>query len=105
MRITTDGGGVDADSVIIGTNAYTGSFSPGLQKTFLPARTPQLISRPLHDNVAESILPSGQIMSDTRYLAVRMHMHLDGRLHLGNDNGTTGMESDALYAPLARRAR
>ena len=104
-RVTTDRGGVDADSVIIGTNAYTGSFWPGLQKTFLPARTPQLVSRPLRDNVAKSILPGGQIMSDTRYLTVGVRMHEDGRLHLGGGNGTAGTESDALYAPLARHAR
>jgi glycine/D-amino acid oxidase-like deaminating enzyme len=104
-RVTTDRGGVDADSVIIGTNAYTGSFWPGLQKTFLPARTPQLVSRPLRDNVAKSILPGGQIMSDTRYLTVGVRMHEDGRLHLGGGNGTAGVESDALYAPLARHAR
>ena len=103
-RVTTDRGGVDADRVIIGTNAYTGTFWPGLRKTFLPARTPQLVSRPLRDNVARSILPGGQIMSDTRYLTVGVRMHEDGRLHLGGGNGTAGAESDALYAPLARHA-
>jgi len=104
-RVTTDRGGVDAETVIIGTNAYTGGFWPGLQKTFLPARTPQLVSRPLRDNVAKSILPGGQIMSDTRYLTVGVRMHEDGRLHLGGGNGTAGAENDALYAPLARHAR
>ena len=104
-RVTTDRGGVDADSVIIGTNAYTGAFWPGLQKTFLPTRTPQLVSRPLRDNVAKSILPGGQIMSDTRALTVGVRMHEDGRLHMGGGNGTAGGESDALYAALARHAR
>jgi glycine/D-amino acid oxidase-like deaminating enzyme len=104
-RVTTDRGGVDADRVIIGTNAYTGTFWPGLRKTFLPARTPQLVSRPLRDNVARSILPGGQIMSDTRALTVGVRLHEDGRLHLGGGNGTAGGESDALYAPLARHAR
>jgi glycine/D-amino acid oxidase-like deaminating enzyme len=104
-RVTTDRGGVDADSVIIGTNAYTGAFWPGLQKTSLPTRTPQLVSRPLRDNVAKSILPGGQIMSDTRALTVGVRLHADGRLHMGGGNGTAGAESDALYAPLAKHAR
>ncbi|HEY4890086.1 MAG TPA: FAD-binding oxidoreductase [Reyranella sp.] len=104
-RVTTARGHVDAERVIIGTNAYTGAFWPGLKKTFLPSRTPQLVSRPLRDNVAKSILPGGQIMSDTRYLTVGVRMHEDGRLHLGGGNGTAGAESDALYAPLARHAR
>lgn len=104
-RVATDRGGVEAETVIIGANAYTGDFWPGLQKTFLPARTPQLVSRPLRDNVAKSILPRGQIMSDTRYLTVGVRMHPDGRLHMGGGNGTAGDESDALYAPLAEHAR
>ena len=104
-RVITDRGGVDAMSVIIGTNAYTGAFWPGLQRTFLPARTPQLVSQPLGDNLAKSILPGGQIMSDTRYLTVGVRLHRDGRLHMGGGNGTAGPESDALYAPLARHAR
>ena len=104
-RVMTARGNVDVETVIIGTNAYTGAFWPGLKKTFLPSRTPQLVSRPLRDNVAKSILPGGQIMSDTRYLTVGVRMHADGRLHLGGGNGTAGAESDALYAPLARQAR
>ncbi|MGZ5914182.1 MAG: NAD(P)/FAD-dependent oxidoreductase [Hyphomicrobium sp.] len=103
-RVRTARGHVDAEHVIIGTNAYTGAFWPGLKKTFLPSRTPQLVSRPLRDNVAKSILPGGQIMSDTRYLTVGVRMHEDGRLHLGGGNGTAGAETDALYAPLARQA-
>jgi glycine/D-amino acid oxidase-like deaminating enzyme len=103
-RVSTDRGKVDADAVIIGTNAYTDAFWPGLHRTFLPARTPQLVSRPLRDNLAKSILPKGQIMSDTRYLTVGVRMHEDGRLHLGGGGGTSGAESDALYASLAQHA-
>jgi glycine/D-amino acid oxidase-like deaminating enzyme len=99
--VSTDRGSVKADRVVIGTNGYTGGFWPGLSKTFLPARTPQLVSRPLRDNLAKSILPSGHIMSDTRYLTVGVRMHADGRLHLGGGRGTAGNESDALYARLA----
>ena len=104
-QVITERGGVDADTVIIGTNAYTGAFWPGLQKTFLPARTPQIVSQPLRDNLAKSILPDGQIMSDTRYLTVGVRLHADGRLHLGGGGGTAGAESDALYAGLAAYAR
>jgi glycine/D-amino acid oxidase-like deaminating enzyme len=103
--VDTDRGGVTAETVIVGTNAYTGTFWPGLRKTFLPSRTPQLVSQPLGDNLAKSILPGGQIMSDTRYLTVGVRMHPDGRLHMGGGNGTSGGETDALFAPLADQAR
>ena len=91
--------------MIIGTNAYAGNFWPACSKTFLPSRTPQLVSQPLRDNVAKSILPGGQIMSDTRHLTVGVRMHDDGRLHHGRRQRHRRGESDALYAPLARHAR
>ncbi|MFO1079182.1 MAG: FAD-binding oxidoreductase [Reyranellaceae bacterium] len=114
QRIVRDGDGwrlelaqgkVRAGKVILGTNAYTDDLWPGLKKTFLPGRTPQLVSRPLRDNVAKTILPDGQIMSDTRYLTVGVRMHADGRLHLGGGNGTSGADVPALYEPLARQAQ
>jgi glycine/D-amino acid oxidase-like deaminating enzyme len=104
-RVATERSDITAETVIIGTNAYTGAFWPGLHKTFLPVRTPQLVSQPLGNNLAKSILPGGQIMSDTRYLTIGVRLHADGRLHLGGGNGTAGTESDALYAPLAEQAR
>ena len=104
-QVVTDRGALAAQTVIVGTNAYTGSVWPGLGRTFIAARTPQLVSQPFGDNVARTILPGGHILSDTRYLTVGVRMHADGRLHMGGGNGTAGPESDALYAPLARHAQ
>jgi len=104
-RVATDNGSVDTNTIIIGTNAYTGPFWPGLQKTFLPARTPQIVSQPLGNNLAKSILPEGHIMSDTRYMTVGVRLHTDGRLHLGGGAGTAGPESEALFNSLANYSR
>lgn len=103
-RLELDRGTVEAEKVIIGTNAYTGDFWPGLRKTILPARTPQIVSRPLRDNLRRTILPDGEIMSDTRYLTVGVRMHADGRLHLGGGGATAGEDSAALYRELPRQA-
>lgn len=103
-RLTLDRGNIVASRVILGTNGYTDDLWPGLKKSFLPARTPQIVSRPLRDNVRRSILPGGQIMSDTRYLTVGVRMHADGRLHLGGGGGTAGADKLALYEPLSRQA-
>ncbi|MCC7426306.1 MAG: FAD-binding oxidoreductase [Alphaproteobacteria bacterium] len=103
--LTLDRGTVEAERVIIATNAYTGDFWPGLKKTFLPARTPQLVSAPLSDNLRRAVLPDGEIMSDTRYLTVGVRMHADGRLHLGGGSGTAYGDRDALYRQLAEQSR
>jgi len=98
-------GSVLASKVIIGTNGYTDNLWPGLKRTFLPARTPQIVSKPLRDNIRKTILPEGQIMSDTRYLTVGVRMHADGRLHLGGGGGTAGADSPSLYKQLPKEAR
>ena len=103
--LTLDRGSVDAGTVIIGTNGYTGDFWPGLKKTFLPARTPQVVSKPLGANQRRTILPDGQIMSDTRYLTVGVRMHPDGRLHLGGGGGTAGTDRAALYRELPEHGK
>jgi glycine/D-amino acid oxidase-like deaminating enzyme len=104
-QVNLDSGSVQASRVILGTNGYTDDLWPGLKKTFLPARTPQIVSRPLRDNVRKSILPEGQIMSDTRYLTVGVRMHADGRLHMGGGGGTAGADTPALYDQLPQEAR
>jgi glycine/D-amino acid oxidase-like deaminating enzyme len=63
-------GTVAADRVIIGTNAYTTDFWPGLKRTFLPIRTPQLVSKPLRTMPQWPLLTAGAVMSDTRKLIV-----------------------------------
>ena len=104
-HVNLDRGTVEASCVILGTNGYTDDLWPGLKKTFLPARTPQMVSKPLRDNVRRSILPDGQIMSDTRYLTVGVRMHPDGRLHLGGGSGTAGADRLGLYKQLPIEAR
>ncbi|NMJ41537.1 FAD-binding oxidoreductase [Roseomonas sp. JC162] len=104
-RLKLDKGEVTASKVILATNAYTDDVWPGLRRTFLAGRTPQLVSAPLGENQRRSILPGGEIMSDTRYLTVGVRMHPDGRLHLGGGNGTAGGETPALFEELARHGR
>jgi glycine/D-amino acid oxidase-like deaminating enzyme len=104
-RVDLDRGSVSASRVILGTNGYTDDLWPGLKKTFLPARTPQIVSKPLRDNIAKSILADGQIMSDTRYLTVGVRMHPDRRLHLGGGSGTAGADRPGLYEQLPKEAR
>jgi glycine/D-amino acid oxidase-like deaminating enzyme len=95
-------GSVACDKVVIATNAHTGDFWPNLSRTFLRARTPQLVSKPLSDPDAAAILPGRETMSDTRALTVGVRVHPDGRLHLGGGGGTSGADRDGPYRTLQR---
>ena len=97
-------GEVEADRVFLCTNAYTDNLWPGLRATIVPVRAYQFASRPLRDNVAKSILPGGQPMTDSRRLlsGIRMH-HGDGRLQFGGQGPAFGPQGEPHWR--ATRAR
>ena len=106
-KLTTPQGEIEADRVFLCTNAYTDNLWPELRTTIVPVRAYQFASRPLRDNVAKSILPGGQPMTDSRRLlsGIRMH-HGDGRLQFGGQGPAFGPQGEphwrATYARLQR---
>ena len=100
----TTQGEIEADRVFLCTNAYTDNLWPGLRATIVPVRAYQFASRPLRDNVAKSILPGGQPMTDLRRLlsGIRMH-HGDGRLQFGGQGPAFGPQGEPHWR--ATRAR
>ena len=92
--VDTDQGAVVADKVILGTNAYTDSLWPGLNKVFTIIHYFQLASQPLGSD-ASHILPgrqgvwdTGKIMFNVRRDAYdRLLIGSMGRIHGSKDNG------------------
>jgi glycine/D-amino acid oxidase-like deaminating enzyme len=99
-RLRTDGGAVDAEQVLICTNAYTGGLHAALSRCFVPMRAYQLVSRPLSPNLLASILPGGQTLTDTRRLFSGVRVVAGGRLHVSAD----GPVFDAAAAPFAAQS-
>ena len=58
-KLTTDKGVIMANTVVLGTNAYTDNLWRGLKKTFVTINYFQLTSEPLRGS-RESILPGCQ---------------------------------------------
>lgn len=104
-RLELNGGNITAGKVIIGTNAYTGDFWPDLKRTFIPVRTPQLVSSPLDPAMLARILPGGEIMSDLRRLMLGVRVHGGNRLHLGGGGGTSGTKREGPYHNMMRLCR
>ena len=96
-RLRTEGGMVDAERVLICTNAYTGALHAALARCFVPMRAYQLVSRPISPNLLASILPGGQTLTDTRRLFSGVRVVAGGRLHVSAD----GPVFDAAAAPFA----
>lgn len=68
-RVTTPAGSVTAPALVLATNAYTGEFAPQLAPAIadevIPVLSWQMATRPISDNVAKTIIPGRQAMSDT----------------------------------------
>lgn len=82
-RLTTAQGEVTARRVALCTNGYTPNLVPELRRSVLPLRSLQVATGPLSENVRRSLLPQGQVASDTRPLLSYFRLDEDGRFLIG----------------------
>ncbi|CAA2142053.1 FAD-binding oxidoreductase [Hyphomicrobium sp. ghe19] len=80
---TTDGRSLHAKGVIVATNAYADALIPGLARTLLPLHSFQIATAPLSDALLASILPDGQVVSDSRRIVIYYRKGPGGRMLLG----------------------
>jgi glycine/D-amino acid oxidase-like deaminating enzyme len=80
---TEHGPEITAERVVLCTNGYTGDLVPKLRQTIIAPNSFQIATAPLSDNVRSSILPYGQVCSDTRKLLLYFRLDHTGRFLLG----------------------
>jgi glycine/D-amino acid oxidase-like deaminating enzyme len=81
--VETDQGSVTANSVVLGTNAYSDDLRPGLNKTYTPIHFFQLATEPLGDRAA-GILGEGQGLWDTGLIMFSLRRDAFGRIVIGS---------------------
>jgi len=75
---------IDADRVVMCTNAYGGGkLVPRLNTTIIDANTFQVATKPLPPEVRDTIFPQGHVCSDTRNLLLYFRLDHTGRLLMG----------------------
>ncbi len=82
-QVKTPTGTVTADTVVLATNAYTGNLWPSLARSIVPMRLFQAATEPLGDNVARTILPGHQGISDARRVLWAFRKDAEGRIVTG----------------------
>ncbi len=87
--VKTDRGLVTANSVVLGTNAYSDDLWPGLRKTFTTIHYFQLATKPMGDRVAH-ILHEGQGLWDTGPIMFSLRRDAFGRLIIGSMGRVVG---------------
>jgi len=96
-RIASPRGQVRAKQVILATNGYSDRLWPGLARSVVPLLSFQAATAPLGDNQRRSVLPEGQVCSDTRRLLAYFRLDDDGRLILGGRGGSRESEDPSDY--------
>ena len=99
---TERGAAVTAEKVVVCTNGYTGDLVPRLRQTVIAPNSFQIATRPLSDNIRKSILPEGQVSSDTRKLLLYFRLDHAGRFIMGGRGPFREPESAADWAHLER---
>lgn len=77
------GASIDAARVLLATNGYTDGLVPGLKQSIVAVNSFQVATQPLGDNLRRTILPQGQVVSDTRKLLLYFRLDAEGRLLMG----------------------
>lgn len=82
--VITERGAVNAEQVVIASNAYTEGEWTELRRNFFPGFYYQVASAPLGGEAAARILPGGQGAWDTRQVLSSIRRDAAGRLLLGS---------------------
>jgi len=100
--VTAQGHHVRARKVVLCTNGYTDQLVPGLKRTIIDVNSFQVATQPLSDNVRKTILPYGQVSSDTRKLLLYFRLDHEGRLLMGGRGPFREPRGDEDWAHLER---
>lgn len=99
---TARGPVVTARRVIVATGGYTGDLIPKLRETIIAPNSFIVATEPLGDNLAGTILPGGEVTSDTRQLLLYFRRDHMNRFLMGGRGPFREPRSDADWAHLER---
>lgn len=101
--VETAGGAVEAEQVVIATDAYSDGLWPGLAKSLVPLRAYHLVSMPIEERFRSMVLPGRQSLTDTRRLYSGIRVRPDGALHLSCDGPAFRNDARAFREKISRR--
>jgi glycine/D-amino acid oxidase-like deaminating enzyme len=99
---TRHGPAVTARKVVVCTNGYTKGLMPEIARSVITPNSFQIATARLSDNRRKSILPQGQVTSDTRKLLLYFRLDHQGRLLMGGRGPFREPTGEADWAQLER---
>jgi glycine/D-amino acid oxidase-like deaminating enzyme len=78
-RIATSRGDIQAGDVVIATNGYTGDATPELKRRLIPLASHIIATEELPAGLANSLIPKGRTLADTKRVLCYYRMSPDGK--------------------------
>jgi glycine/D-amino acid oxidase-like deaminating enzyme len=105
--VKTVNGSLTARALVLATNAYTGEFekqlAPQIAREVIPVLSWQMATKPISDNIAKTIIPGRQAMSDTHRELYFARWDARNRLVTGGAATFPGTAGASLRKPVAER--
>jgi glycine/D-amino acid oxidase-like deaminating enzyme len=77
--VRTSRGEIVADDVIIATNGYTSDLTPWLQRRLVSTRSLMIATEKLPEHTAQSLIPKGRMIFDTKIFLYYFRLSPDGK--------------------------
>jgi glycine/D-amino acid oxidase-like deaminating enzyme len=82
-QVTTPGGTVRADKLVLATNGYSDDLWPGLRRSIVPVFSAIVASEPMPEAVARDIMPTRPVLYEVGHVTVYYRLDRDNRLLMG----------------------
>lgn len=102
---TASGATVRAQTVLMATNAYTNALVPGLAQSIVSLNSLQIATAPIPQHLRRTLLPNGEVLSDTRRVIRYWRLDDEGRLLMGGRGPYREPDSERDWGHLARDVR
>ena len=96
-RVTTPGGTVTADWLVLCTNGYTDGLWPGLKRSIVPVFSMIAATEPLSDDLAEQVMPCRSVLFEIASMTVYYRLDAWNRMLMGGRSPSREVTDKAAY--------
>jgi glycine/D-amino acid oxidase-like deaminating enzyme len=79
FRVQTNRGLIEAEQILIATNGYTGGLTPWQQRRIIPIGSYIIATEELPPDLAQSLIPQGRMIFDTKHFLYYFRLSPDSR--------------------------
>lgn len=104
-RVTTPGGALTAERVVLATNGYSDDLWPGLRRSVIPVYSSITATAPLPRDIASAIMPNGVVLYEMSSTYAYYRMDEAGRFLMGGRSALRDTSDPRDFAGLVAHAK